>query len=202
MIDNIRRLGHGGVLIAGPQIIFIDPWRVPKISFLADILLISHDHYDHFSLADVERVTGPQTRIFSNERVASQLDRVEVLRVWQSAGIERTTIRAVPAYSRDHIHPRENDGLGFYISTNLYDIYYTGDTHLIPEMEMLRPDILILPIDGEGTMDVEEAVQAVTLMQPRYVIPINWGFPDRGTTQREAESFQQLVGSLAQVVLK
>ncbi|MFQ3645309.1 MAG: MBL fold metallo-hydrolase [Anaerolineae bacterium] len=202
MIDNIRHLGHGGILIAGPQIILIDPWRVPKISFLADILLISHDHYDHFSPADIERVTGPQTRIFSNEHVAAQLEGVEVLRAWQSVGIERTTVRAIPAYSRDHIHPRENGGLGFYISTNLYDIYYTGDTHLIPEMELLRPDILILPIDGEGTMDAEEAIQAIALMQPRYVIPINWGFADRGTTLREAEAFRRMVGSLAEVVLK
>jgi L-ascorbate metabolism protein UlaG (beta-lactamase superfamily) len=201
VIDHIRRLGHGGILIASPQMIFIDPWRISKVSFLADVLLITHDHYDHFSPADIERVTGPQTRIFSNERVAAQLERVEVLRAWQSVGIERTTIRAIPAYSRDHVHPRHEGGLGFYISTNLHDIYYTGDTHLIPEMELLRPDILILPIDGEGTMDAEEALQAVRLMQPRYVIPINWGFPDRGTTLREAEAFQRMVGGLAEVIL-
>jgi L-ascorbate metabolism protein UlaG (beta-lactamase superfamily) len=69
-------------------------------------------------------------------------------------------------------------------------------------MELLRPDILILPIDGEGTMDAEEALQAVRLMQPRYVIPINWGFPDRGTTLSEAEAFQRMVGGLAEVILK
>lgn len=202
MIENIKRLGHGGIQIAGPQMIFIDPWRAPKTSFLGDLILITHDHYDHFSPADIEQLTGPATRIIGNERVASQLSGVEVLRAWQSIGVERTTVRAVPAYSRDRLHPAAHGGFGYYISVNLYDIYYTGDTNLIPEMNQMHPDILILPIDGEGTMDADEAMEAINLMQPRWVIPVNWGFPDRGTTQREAEAFRQLVGGRAEVVLK
>jgi L-ascorbate metabolism protein UlaG (beta-lactamase superfamily) len=202
MIENIRALGHGSIQIAGPLMIYIDPWRMPATSFLADLVLVSHDHYDHFSPADISRLSDTKTRIVSNEKVAEQFEGVEVIRPFQSLSMDRTTVRAMPAYSQDTVHPRTDGGLGFVVSVNFYDIYYTGDTQLIPEMNQVRPDILILPIDGEGTMSVEDAVEATNLMRPRWVIPCNWGAPDRGTTRREAEEFRRMVGSRAEVILQ
>jgi L-ascorbate metabolism protein UlaG (beta-lactamase superfamily) len=202
MIENIRALGHGSFQIIGTQIVYINPWKIPPTSFLGDIILVSHDHYDHFSPADIQRLRGENTRLVTNEKVANQLEGAEVIRPWQYITIDRTTIRAVAAYSpNDFRHALADGGLGFVISTNFYDIYYTGDTKLIPEMNQMRPDILILPIDDDGTMTINDAVEAVNLMRPRWVLPCNWGVTGEGVSLREAQEFKRLVGGRAEVIL-
>lgn len=202
MIENILWLGHGGFLIQGPPIIYINPWRVVRTAFHADVILISHDHYDHCSTADVNKLRGPDTRIIGNNRVAEQISDISILRPWQTLTIDRAAIKAVPAYSPGDIrHPAEHGGLGFVISLNYYDIYYAGDTKRIPEMDLLHPDILILPIDNDGTLNVEEAADLVTHLRPRWVIPMNWGAPGEGSTEAEARRFKQLVGGRSQVIL-
>ena len=87
--------------------------------------------------------------------------------------------------------------LGFVISLNYYDIYYAGDTQIIPEMARIRPDIAILPIDGNGTLTVHEAVEVVKQMRPRWVIPCNWGTAN----QADVRLFKQEVSGRAEVVL-
>src|SRR3972149_6208013 len=99
MIDKIQWLGHGGFIIQGPPLIYINPWRVVRSIYPADVILISHDHYDHCSLADIEKIRGSHTRVIGTERVAREIEGCAVLRAWQSMTAERASIKAVPAYS-------------------------------------------------------------------------------------------------------
>jgi L-ascorbate metabolism protein UlaG (beta-lactamase superfamily) len=198
MLEQIQWLGHGSFFIQGPPLIYINPWRVARHTFHADVLLISHDHYDACSLADIDKLRGTQTRVIGNEKVAAEVQGSEVLRPWQSLTIDRARINAVPAYSpNSHYHPLEDGGLGFVISVNYYDIYYAGDTQIIPEMARIRPDIAILPIDGNGTMTVSEAAEVVKQMRPRWVIPSNWG----PATEMNVRLFKREVGGRAQVII-
>ena len=172
--------------------------RVTRTTFHADVILIGHHHSEHFSLADINKMRGAQTRIFGNETVAQEIEGCEVLRPWQSVVIDRACIKAVPAYSPSGWqHPLADGGLGFVISLNYFDIYYAGDTQIIPEMTRLRPDIAILPIDGNGTLTVHEAVDVVKQMRPRWVIPSNWS----KATQADVRLFKQEVSGRAEVVL-
>lgn len=202
MIEHIKWLGHGSFVIEGTPLIYINPWRVSASAFHADVILIGHDHYEHFSVADVAKLRAEHTKIISNERVARILDNVTVLRPWQSITMDRTSIKAVPAYSPNHSkHPKEDGGLGFVISTNYHDIYYVGDSQIIDEMRVLRPDIAIIPIDNNGTLSISEAVGLVEQIRPRWVIPCNWGVSDVGASLAEAQEFKRRVGDLATVVL-
>ncbi len=202
MIDQIQWLGHGGFFIQGPPLIYINPWRIARHTFHADVILVSHDHYDHCSLADIEKLRGPQTIIIGNERVAREVPGCQVLRPWQSITIDRANIKAVPAYSpQDWRHPIQDKGLGFIISINFYDIYYAGDTQIIPEMSRIRPDIAILPIDGRGTLTPIEAAAVVKEMRPRWVIPCNWGATAEGASELDALAFKRAVGERATVIL-
>src|SRR5215470_2928363 len=144
MIERIEWLGHGSFRIQGLPPIYIDPWRVARNAFHADIILITHDHYDHCSPADVEKLRGPATTIVANHTAASVIEGASILRAWQVLNVDPVCIKAVPAYNSHH--PESFGGLGYVISLDHYDIYYAGDTDLIPEMGMIRPDIAIVPI--------------------------------------------------------
>jgi len=202
MIERIQWLGHGSFSIQGPPLIFINPWRVVRKAFHADVILVSHDHYDHCSQADIEKLCGPGTRVFGNERVAKQIDGCDVLRPFQSVTIDRASIKAIPAYSPNDLrHPKEDGGLGFIISLDYYDIYYAGDTQDIPEMSVIKPDIAILPINGAGTLTVEAAVKVTMRLRPRWVIPCNWGPTGEAASRADAQAFKNAVGSVAEVMI-
>ncbi|NDJ53101.1 MAG: hypothetical protein GYB68_08475, partial [Chloroflexi bacterium] len=86
------------------------------------------------------------------------------------------SIRAVPAYTGRHAyHALAYGGLGFLISMKRWDIYYAGDTDLIPEMDTIGCDIAILPVGGIYTMGLDEAVEATRRLRPSYVIPMQYG---------------------------
>lgn len=185
-------------MIHGTPLIYINPWRLSRVTFLADVVLVGHSHYEHFSPTDIDKVRGPDTLILTNQDVAAQMPGAEVLREYQSRVVDRARITALPAYSKDSpLHKREDGGLGFLISVNLYDIYYAGDTEITPEVQRIAPDIAILPIDGNGTMSVEDAAMLVREMRPRYVIPSNWGAG--GVTLADVERFKRLVGERSEV---
>ena len=198
MLERIQWLGHGSFLIEGPPTIYINPWRLGQRSERADIILISHAHYVHFSPADIEKISNPTTRMIGPSAVAREIEGLEVLRPWQTICVGRLSIRGIPAFAGGSIDttPRP-DGLGFMLSLNYFDIYYAGDTQYIPEMARLRPDIALLPVDGQGTMSASDAAQAVALMKPRYAIPFNWS----ATTRGEAAAFQRAVPSASEVVV-
>ena len=197
MIDQIQWLGHSSFAILGDPLIYINPWRVTRISRPADAILISHDHYEYCSLADIEKLRGPNTIIIASSQAAQQIDGSTVLRPWQSVSVGRACIKGIPAYSR----AGGDGGLGFVISVNYFDIYYAGHTGVIPEMESLHPDIAILPIDGNGNMTASEAAQVAAQMRPKWVIPCNWGFNASGTNRVDAQIFARAIGDRAQVVL-
>ena len=199
MIENVDWLGHASFRIQGPPLIYIDPWRVTREETSADVILISHDHYDHCSPADVDKLRGPNTVVIASLSAGKILNDAKILRPWQSVNVGRVCIRTVPAYNR--YHPTEAEGLGFIISLGMYDIYYAGDTDLIPEMGKFNPDLAILPIGGKQTMSAEDAVAAVKQMRPRWVIPSHWGTGGEGGSIIDLKTFTRGVEGLTEVVM-
>jgi L-ascorbate metabolism protein UlaG (beta-lactamase superfamily) len=198
VIDRIQWTGHGSFFIQGPPLIYINPSRITRSVFHADVILISHHHDTYFSVADIEKLRGPQTRVLTNALVARELGQCEVLRPWQSVIVDRAGIKAIPAYStKGWRYPLIEGGLGFVISLHYYDIYYAGDTERIPEMERIKPDIAILPIDGNDTLNPHEAAEVVKQMRPRWVIPCNWGPGD----EANINLFKREVSSRAEVIV-
>ena len=167
-----------------------------------DIVLIGHDHYDHCSPADVEKIRGDNTVIIGSESVARVIKDTTVLREWHGFSVDRASIKAVPAYSPgDPRHPPEAGGLGFVISLDYFDIYYVGDSQIVPGMEHLRPDILLLPIDGYGRLTVDEALRLVDMLKPRWAIPYNWGGAGEEATLLDAQSFKSRVRDSTEALL-
>lgn len=202
MIDSIEWYGHGAFGLAGTPRIMIDPWGVVKAGPAPDIILVSHEHYDHCSPADVEKLRGPHTLVIASRSAAAQLDgEIKVLRPWQVINIGRTSIKAVPAYTFDSKHPAQREDLGFVISRDYTDIYYAGDTDFIPELRNLRCDVAILPVGSrESSFTVESATAFAQQVRPRYIIPSGIPQNPSGSTKLNLQAFKRAVSEICDVV--
>lgn len=198
MLDQIIWLGNSSFLLKSDPLIYINPWRVTRDIRPADLILISDEQYNHCSPADIQKLRGPDTLIIGSESVCREIEGCQLLRPWQSITLGRACIKGVPAYSDSPNTAFIENKLGFLISLNYYDIYYTGDTQITPEMTSIHPDIAILPIDGRGTLTPMEAAQVVNNMRPKWAIPYNW---DTGT-RMDAHIFADAVTEHTEVIIK
>jgi L-ascorbate metabolism protein UlaG (beta-lactamase superfamily) len=186
---NLKWLGHAGFLVKNHKVIYIDPFNIKENSEKADIILITHSHYDHCSVADMKNIIKEGTKIVLTADSQSKITRSEVpidIRIIapnQELTLGEVKISTIPAYNIDKsFHPKEEEWVGYIIKMNDVLIYHAGDTDLIPEMQKLtgynQPDkkfIALLPIGGRFTMDVEEAVEAAKLIKPTLAVPMHYG---------------------------
>ncbi len=176
MEQHIFWLGHSSVKIKGSRIVYIDPWKI-KTAEKADLILVSHSHYDHFSPDDIEKIRKEDTVVLAPPDCLAPLGgNARAMKPGDTAVVSGVTVTAVPAYNvNKSFHPRSDDCLGFLVTADGKTIYYGGDTDRIPEMDQIRADIVILPVGGTYTMTAEEAAQAVNRIKPGLAIPIHFG---------------------------
>ena len=190
-------LGHDGFLIDGTKKIYIDPFQIEaRDKPPADYLLITHSHYDHFSVPDIDHVIGPQTIVICPPDCTSKLSKfsLKALKPLEPGSVysdDFVHIVAVPAYNRNkQFHPRDNDWLGYVVTMDKVTIYHTGDTDLIPEMDDIECNIALLPVSGTYVMTAEEAAQAAARIEPDVAIPMHWG--NLIGTEDDAKQFKKL----------
>ncbi|NVM21574.1 MAG: MBL fold metallo-hydrolase [Desulfobacterales bacterium] len=177
VIKNITWLGHDGFLIkADGKAIVIDPFQLKECD-PADIILITHEHYDHCSPEDVNKIRKNSTVIVTEADSAKKLSGdVRVVGPGDELTVSEIPIEAVPAYNTNKkFHPKQNGWLGFIVTADGSRIYHAGDTDLIPEMGTLNVDIALLPVSGTYVMTAEEAVEAARIIKPKVAIPMHYG---------------------------
>ncbi|MHC4941934.1 MAG: MBL fold metallo-hydrolase [Planctomycetota bacterium] len=176
-IDAIHWLGHDAFRIDGKVIIYIDPWKLKEDAPKADIICISHDHFDHFSEPDVALIKHKKTTIFTTQSVADQLSGdVRILQPGESRKAQGVSVKGVHAYNKGKsFHPKKNKHLGFLLTMDGFTIYHAGDTDLIPEMKKIQADVALLPVSGTYVMTPEEASDAAALIKPKVAIPMHYG---------------------------
>ena len=160
-LDEITWLGHASFRIrSSNKVIYIDPWELKATSPAADIILITHPHYDHFSAADIEKISKPDTVITGPRDCRGKLKlELKVVAPGDVLDIGGVKIQAVAAYNKNkNFHPRGNNWVGYLIEAGGVKIYHAGDSDAVPEMEGLKGvDYLLVPIGGTYTMDAAEA---------------------------------------------
>jgi len=178
---NIDWLGHAGFMIKDEKVIYVDPFKIAG-GEKADLILITHEHYDHCSLEDIKKIIKPETIIVTVADCQSKFSGLEVANVTlvkpgDKLNVKGTEIEAVPAYNKDkQFHPKENEWVGFIFTVDGKRIYHAGDTDDIPEMQSLSNiDIALMPVGGTYTMSPEEAAEAVNKFRPKVAIPMHYG---------------------------
>lgn len=174
--ENIHWLGHAGFRIDGNKVIYFDPYQIDA-GPLADLIFISHDHFDHCSQEDVAKIQGPSTIIITEKDSAGKLTGdVRVMKPGETLELDGVKILGVPSYNTDKdFHPRKNGWLGFLIEVSGIRIYHAGDTDFIPEMKELAPHIALLPVSGTYVMTSDQAVKAALAIGPELAIPMHYG---------------------------
>jgi len=182
-ISNIHWLGHASFRIEGAEcVIYIDPWQIEDEP-QADLVFITHDHFDHCSPEDVAKVAGDDTVIVTVAAAASKLTgQIEVVEPGSDLTVKGVHIVAVPAYNVNKFrspgvpfHSKEAGYVGFVIAVDGQRIYHAGDTDCIPEMDSIEADIALLPVSGTYVMTVDEALEAVARIKPKAAIPMHVG---------------------------
>jgi L-ascorbate metabolism protein UlaG (beta-lactamase superfamily) len=178
--------GHAGFkIIYGNKKVYIDPYKLSKnyenISD-ADIILITHNHFDHLSIEDLKNIINERTIIVSAQECLSQLKSLQLkesigIDPHDSVKVDDLKIETVPAYNvNKHFHPKDDRKIGFIVEFGKDRLYHTGDSDMIPEMKDTNPSIVLIPVSGTYVMNAEEASQAVNqLINPRIAIPMHYG---------------------------
>jgi L-ascorbate metabolism protein UlaG (beta-lactamase superfamily) len=206
---NIEFLGHAGFLIKTNGLkMAIDPYNISNKAEKVDIILLTHNHYDHCSLKDIQMIVKKGTIIVMPADCQSKLTRIEdidmqVIEAGDELEFSGVRIEAVPSYNTDKdFHPKSEGWLGYVIKLKAVVIYHSGDCDEIPEMKKLtgygkhgNEFVALLPVSGKYVMDAEEAAEVASLLSPDLAIPMHYGAGVAGTIE-DAERFVEICRGL------
>ena len=202
MLDELVWLGHDAFLFRGPPTIYVDPVRIAD-GPPADLILVTHGHYDHCSPTDVGKIATPDTVIVAPADCVtclagfgSELKIVEPTTKFSLLGVK---VEAMPAYTRRRrMHGRANGWLGYRIEVQGDSWYHAGDTDFIIEMQDLDADVACLPVSGGTVMNPVEAAAAAEAIDPGVALPMHYG-TFMGCSE-DAEAFRERTSVEVQIL--
>ena len=201
MLENVEVLYHSSIRINKEKTIYIDPFKIDRNYNDADIIFITHDHFDHYSEEDIDKVINENTTIIIPEELLTKLLRkginknaiitVEPNEKYMVQGIKFETI---PAYNTNKtFHPKENNWVGYIITLDGIRYYIAGDTDITEENRKVKCDVAFVPVGGTYTMNYSEAAELVNIIKPKIAVPIHYG--SVVGTKQDATNFIKLLHS-------
>ncbi len=196
MVDRIRWLGHASFKLMGSRMVYIDPWKLPEgEGGDGDLVLVTHDHYDHCSPSDIKRALGKDGVVMAAECCRGKFpDADRYTLPWMlHNNVGGLKVYATASYNiNKQFHLSEYGHVGYVIELDGVWIYHSGDCDAFPHMRDISCDIALLPVSGVYVMDPAEAVDACLMLRPQVAIPMHWGDPDVVGTRDDAERFAEL----------
>ncbi len=200
---KIHWLGHASFYLENDLKIYIDPYQIsPKEK--ADLIFITHEHYDHLSPEDLEKIVKKETTIVAAKECESKLASFNCEKIFvepfEEIEVKGVKVKAVPAYNTNKpFHKKEDGKVGYVITVKDVSIYHAGDTDFIEEMNDLKPKVALLPVSGTYVMTAEEATEAVKAIKPEIAVPMHYG-TIVGSLE-DAKRFEELASKYCKVVI-
>ncbi|MBQ5427969.1 MAG: MBL fold metallo-hydrolase [Oscillospiraceae bacterium] len=209
MTENIRVLTHSSIRIqSGDTVLYVDPYKVSGRPQDADYVFITHDHFDHFSPEDIEKVSCDKTVLVVPEKmrdkVLQEADETRgIIPVKPDApyDINGFSFETVPAYNRlKPFHPKAAGWVGYIFCLDGKRVYVAGDTDATPDARKVRCDVALVPVGGTYTMNASQAAELVNTIRPAAAIPTHYG--SVAGSAADAESFREKVDPAVHVEIK
>lgn len=199
MLEDIEVLYHSSIRINKEKLIYIDPYHIEKNYNDADMIFITHDHYDHYSEEDIDKIRKNNTIFIVPENLLNKLikkgindENIITLDPGDAENIDGIKVEAIHSYNIDKpFHPKENNWLGYVIEIDGVRYYIAGDTDITEENKNIKCDVAFVPVGGKYTMNFSEAAQLINIIKPKIAVPIHYG--SVVGTKQDATDFVKLL---------
>lgn len=183
MLENVEVLYHSSIKIKDNKIIYIDPFKITENYNDADLIFITHDHYDHYSEEDIDKVINNDSIIIAPEELLTKLLRkgikqsnIITVEPGEYDMVQGIKFETVNAYNTNKpFHPKENGWVGYIIEFKGIRYYIAGDTDITEENKQVKCDVAFVPVGGTYTMNYSEAAELINIIKPKIAVPIHYG---------------------------
>ena len=183
MLDGIEVLCHSSIRFNKGLVMYFDPFKIEKNYSDADIVFITHDHYDHYSLEYIRKVIKKDTALVLPTNLLEKAlydgferDNIVTVEPNKSYHVKGIKFSTVPSYNiNKQFHPKENNWVGYLIEMDDLTYYIAGDTDITEENKQVKCDVAFVPVGGVYTMTYEEAAKLINEIKPRVAVPIHYG---------------------------
>ena len=177
---NIQVFNQASIKFSGAKIIYFDPYKLPIEKHDADLIFITHDHYDHYEEESIKKTMIENTMLvvptILKEQASKLTNNLLVVEPNKVYTIDDITFETIPSYNEAApYHPNDKLYVGYNVNINGTKYYIMGDTDRTPEADKVKTDICFVPIGGTYTMNVDEAIDYINELKPKKVIPIHYG---------------------------
>jgi L-ascorbate metabolism protein UlaG (beta-lactamase superfamily) len=184
---QITWLGHDGFKLKKGKVVYVDPFKLGAKPEPADLVFVTHEHFDHLSVDDLKKVVTPATTVVTIAACEAAVKplkpkAVRLVAPGDRLTVDGVTVEVLPAYNVNKFrtpgnpfHPKADGKVGFILGIGSVRIYHAGDTDEIPEMAGAKGvDVALLPVSGTYVMTAEEAAKACNAIQPKLAIPMHY----------------------------
>lgn len=183
MLDKIEVLCHSSIKINKGLVIYFDPFKIDREYHDADIIFITHSHYDHYSEEDINKVRKEDTQIVAPLDLLDNLltldftkNSITLVKPNENYTVKGLSFKTIPAYNTNkNFHPKANNWVGYLVTIDNMTYYIAGDTDITTENKQVKCDVAFVPIGGTYTMDYKEAAKLINEIKPKVAIPTHYG---------------------------
>ena len=201
MLEGIEVLCHSSIKFSKGVIIYFDPFKIEKNFNDADIIFITHNHYDHYSEEDIDKVKKQDTVIVAPEDLLTKLLRkgfekhnIILVKPNENYTVKGIKFSTIPAYNiNKQFHPKKNEWVGYLLELEGVIYYIAGDTDITEENRKVKCDVAFVPVGGTFTMDYKEAAELINEIKPKIAVPTHYGSIVGG--KGDGANFSRLVNS-------
>ena len=205
--DQIQVNSQSSIRIEGSKTVYFDPFQIRGEAHDADVICVTHSHYDHFDPDSIEKIMKADTVLVAPASMSADLKKIAQAKEIQlvSPGDEirigELAVSAVPAFNKlKPFHPKHNKWVGYILSMDGTRYYVAGDTDAVKELQAVSCDVALVPIGGTYTMSAKEAAGLINAIKPAAAVPTHYG-SIVGKPEDESE-FRKLVSPEIRVVTK